>query len=54
MTAKRRPMPIGVENFKELIEKDYCFVDKTRFIGELLENRGKVLLITRPAASAKP
>ena len=53
MTAKAKPMPIGVDNFKELIEKGYCFVDKTRFIRELLENRGKVLLITRPRRFGK-
>ena len=53
MTAKTKPMPIGVEDFKELIEKNYCFVDKTRFICQLLENRGKVLLITRPRRFGK-
>ena len=53
MTARTKPMPIGVEDFKELVEKGYCFVDKTRFIRELLENRGKVLLITRPRRFGK-
>ena len=53
MTAKAKPMPIGVDDFKELVEKGYCFVDKTRFIQELLENRGKVLLITRPRRFGK-
>jgi len=48
-----RPMPIGVDDFKELIEKDYYFVDKTRFIRGLLESRGKVLLITRPRRFGK-
>lgn len=26
-------MPIGVENFRELMEGNYYFVDKTLFIG---------------------
>ena len=53
MTTTAKPMPIGVDDFKELIEKDYFFVDKTRFISELLKNRGKVLLITRPRRFGK-
>ena len=35
--AEMKPLPIGVEDFKELIEKEYYFVDKTfddkRFTG---------------------
>ena len=27
-----KPLPIGVEDFKEIVEKDYYYVDKTLFI----------------------
>lgn len=48
-----RPLPIGIEDFKELIEQDYYYVDKTRLIKELLDNRGKVSLFTRPRRFGK-
>lgn len=40
-------MPVGIENFKEFYTKDFYYVDKTMFIKELLQNRGKVKLFTR-------
>ena len=49
----RRAMPIGVDDFSELITKNYCFVDKTRFIKEILEGHSKVTLITRPRRFGK-
>ena len=36
-----KPLPIGVENFQEIIEQGYYYVDKTAMIKELLEMRGK-------------
>ena len=41
-----KQIPIGIENFKELIDKDYYYVDKTLFIKEVLNE--KVALYTRP------
>lgn len=46
-------MPIGIENFRELIEGNYYFVDKTLFIKELLDSRSKVTLFTRPRRFGK-
>ena len=46
-------MPIGVENFRELIEGNYYFVDKTLFIKEMLDSRSKVTLFTRPRRFGK-
>jgi len=43
----------GAESFEEIIEGNYFYVDKTLFIKELLENRGKVTLITRPRRFGK-
>ena len=42
-----KPLPIGVDNFEELITKDYFFVDKTLFIRDLLDMKGEVNLFTR-------
>ena len=50
---KGRPLPIGVDNFRELIEKEYYYVDKTAFIKELLDRKGKVNLFTRPRMFGK-
>ena len=43
----------GAESFEEIIEGDYFYIDKTLFIKELLENKGKVTLITRPRRFGK-
>ena len=48
-----KPLPIGVDNFEEIIEKEYYYVDKTFFIKELLDMRGKVNLFTRPRRFGK-
>ena len=53
MKNMRRAMPIGVDDFSELITKNYCFVDKTRFIQEILDGHSKVTLITRPRRFGK-
>lgn len=39
-------IPIGIENFKELIAGGYYYVDKTLFIKDVC--KGKVALYTRP------
>jgi hypothetical protein len=43
----QRPIPLGISDFKELIEDGYAYVDKTLFIQELIEKGGKVALIPR-------
>lgn len=48
-----KPLPIGVESFKELITQGYYYVDKTLFIKELIDKRGKVNLFTRPRRFGK-
>lgn len=46
-------MPVGVDNFREMVSREYYFVDKTNFIKELLDNKNKVTLITRPRRFGK-
>ena len=47
------PLPVGVENFEDLIQTGYYFVDKTLFIRELIDMKGKVNLFTRPRRFGK-
>ena len=43
-----KPLPIGVDDFKTLIDNEYYFIDKTLLIKELLDTRSVVSLILRP------
>ena len=38
--------PIGIENFKAMIDEGYYYVDKTGLISELIRNGGMVNLFT--------
>ena len=51
--AERLKLPIGIENFKEIREAGFYYVDKTRLIEQLLEQWGKVNLFTRPRRFGK-
>ena len=44
-------LPIGVENFKTMIDKDFYYVDKTSFIQDVLNE--EVILYTRPRRFGK-
>ena len=44
-------LPIGIEDFKELIDKDCYYVDKTSFITDIINE--KVALYTRPRRFGK-
>lgn len=49
----KKALPIGYENFKEVITKELYYVDKTLMIKELLDKDGKVNLFTRPRRFGK-
>jgi hypothetical protein len=51
--VETKTLPIGIEDFKEMIQEDYYYVYKTLFIKELLDNRSKVSLFTRPRRFGK-
>ena len=44
---------IGYENYKEFIDKDMYYVDKTKLIEDVIEQGGKVTLFTRPRRFGK-
>ena len=43
----RKKLPVGIEDFEEFSSENFYYADKTMFISELLQNRGKVNLFTR-------
>ena len=51
--AVKKKISIGVEDFKEIIDKDGYFVDKTLMIEKLIESNAMVTLFTRPRRFGK-
>ena len=50
---EKKPIPVGVEDFKVLVDKDYFFIDKTLLIKDLLDAKDMISLITRPRRFGK-
>ena len=48
-----KPLPIGIEDFKKLIDKGYYFIDKSLYIKDLLDRKREVTLIARPRSFGK-
>ena len=48
-----KALPIGIDNFEELISENCYFVDKSLFIKEILDSKAKVTLIPRPRRFGK-
>lgn len=46
-------LPIGIENFQEIRQMGFYYIDKTKLIEQLLEQWGKVNLFTRPRRFGK-
>ncbi len=53
MREEKKRLPIGLENFEQMIKDNYYYVDKTGLISELLRNGGMVNLFTRPRRFGK-
>ena len=53
MYQEKKRLPVGVENFRQIIKDNYYYVDKTELISELLHNGGMVNLFTRPRRFGK-
>ena len=49
----RKKLPIGIDDFQELIEGNYYYVDKSLLIKELLDSRAKATLLPRPRRFGK-
>ena len=46
-------IPIGLSDFKHLIEEDFYYFDKTKFIDEIIKDGAQVKLFTRPRRFGK-
>ena len=51
--TKTKSLPIGIEFYKEMIDSNYYYVDKTWMIHDLLTQNNKVTLFTRPRRFGK-
>ena len=49
----KKQLPIGVSDFKKLIEGNLYFVDKSLFIKEIIEDGSEIILLTRPRGFGK-
>ncbi len=52
-TSEGKNISIGIDDFKELIEENYYFTDKSLLIKELLDSKAKVTLLPRPRRFGK-
>jgi len=48
-----KKLPVGVSDFKDMVTGDYCYVDKTLFIKEVVDKGDKILLMPRPRRFGK-
>lgn len=51
--SKLKKVPIGIEDFKEIIDKECYLVDKSLMIQDILDSGSKVTLFTRPRRFGK-
>ena len=49
---KMKKLPIGIDNFKEIITDNHCYVDKTDLIHQLI-SQGKYYFLSRPRRFGK-
>jgi hypothetical protein len=53
MNMKMKKLPVGKSDFKQIIEGNFCYVDKTLFIKEVMDKGDTILLIPRPRRFGK-
>ena len=51
--GRKIKLPVGIEDFKEIRQEEFYYIDKTRLIEQLLDSWGKVNLFTRPRRFGK-
>ena len=49
----KKGIGIGVDDFSEVIKENCYYIDKTKWIGEILEDKSKIKLFTRPRRFGK-
>ena len=43
-----KKIPYGISNYERLIENDYYYVDKAMYFKDIIDNKSRVILVTRP------
>lgn len=51
--ALMKKLPVGIDNFEEVIAQNYYYVDKTLFVKDILDSGAKATLIPRPRRFGK-
>lgn len=51
--AKKKKLPIGIDNFEKIRRDDFYYVDKTKLIEQLLDKWGEANLFTWPRRFGK-
>lgn len=46
-------LPVGISDFKEIVEGQYCYIDKTLLVRDVVQYGGKVALLPRPRRFGK-
>ena len=49
---KNKKLPIGIQTFEKIAQDNYCYVDKTHFVQQLL-NEGTYYFMSRPRRFGK-
>ena len=49
---ENKKLPIGIQTFKKIAQDNYCYVDKTHFVQQLL-NEGTYYFLSRPRRFGK-
>lgn len=49
----KKSLPVGIDDFKKIIENNYYFVDKSMLVDEVLNKRSEVTLLSRPRRFGK-
>jgi hypothetical protein len=52
-TSPPQKFPLGKSDFKNVIEGDYYFVDKSMLIHQIINDNSEILLFTRPRRFGK-
>lgn len=53
MAKEIEKLPVGISDFKEIIEKNYYYVDKSLLIRDIIEIGSKTMIISRPRRFGK-
>ncbi|MDR1737346.1 MAG: AAA family ATPase, partial [Candidatus Symbiothrix sp.] len=52
MATLRKKLPVGIQNFEALISENYTYVDKTRYLVEMIDT-GHIYFMSRPRRFGK-